>query len=50
MWNEWGERTLKSAVAEPKLIPLGRVGDGGMRGLKSISRLGMTIGGMRLRG
>lgn len=37
------ELTLKSAVAELKLTPLGRVGDGEMRGLKSILKFGGRI-------
>jgi len=43
---EWfrDELTLKNDVAELRLIPLGRVGDGGTRGLKSISKIRyMTI-------
>jgi len=37
------ELTVKNAVAELKLTPLGRVGDGGMRGLKSILKFGGRI-------
>jgi hypothetical protein len=37
------ELTVKNAVAELKLTPLGRVGDGRMRGLKSILKFGGRI-------
>ena len=37
------ELTMENALAELKLTPLGRVGDGGMRGLKSILKFGGRI-------
>jgi hypothetical protein len=37
------ELTMKNAVAELKLTPLRRVGDGGMRGLNSILKFGGRI-------
>ena len=45
----WTGLTLKNAVRELRLKTLRRVADGGMRGLKSISKTGSDIAESDLR-